>query len=477
MSFKDRFKDKTTFTGKHGEHAVLPGKHNPARTASVQPEPPVTVAPPPLPPPVPLPTVPQHQRSQSSSELPRAQVERDPKPSTSNTVVSPAPARCGNAKLIMPVGAGHQVGPVDATVQKPIPVTRAKALPEPKGSKLAAQRLSAAQVEEVVQSPPVAHAPLPTSQKGHHKQPVAAPPIPDVGLTDAAVAKLRQPQSKHSMLPVPSQPQQQGIHPQPMAAAAKPAPTAAPLPQALAQPAQAPLPLPTQPAHRSKKGLHSDLLPRPSFSSAQLPTAPVNHTHLDLPSAGAVGSYNYAAAIDGTRQTKQREVNSPEADEQSEKLDRKAPNYKPYTLEDYKRMQDEVAKMKLSRGLGPSDTDEQRAEREKRQRMKEYGDNIAKVNKVLELRAEGNADEKVPKTISQPTPQEVIEAQQRRERALQFAKQVPKPKPKPTDPTKPTQSDEGEEDSGRERGISDMEAKHKHDQGVVEAIKRQLKMQ
>jgi hypothetical protein len=178
-------------------------------------------------------------------------------------------------------------------------------------------------------------------------------------------------------------------------------------------------------------------------------------------------------------------------------------HYKPYSVNDYRRMKEELAK-KQSRGLGPSDTDEQRAAAARAQRQKEYGENIKRVNRLI-MGAQpthspgegesGDAGGVSPRPtrapIVQPTPQEVIEKQQRRERANEYAKRVPKPKVRPSD-AKPEVGHDGcpvnnaadelwgldadVKKQEKERNIADLEARHAQDQQMVANMKKQLRI-
>ncbi|CUI14096.1 Hypothetical protein, putative [Bodo saltans] len=176
---------------------------------------------------------------------------------------------------------------------------------------------------------------------------------------------------------------------------------------------------------------------------------------------------------------------------------RREVHYTPYNVNDYRRMKEELEK-KQSRGLGPSDTDEQRAAAQRVQRQKEYAENIKRVNQVLMPAgspSSGDQDEAgMPAAtraqIVQPVPVEVIEKQKMRERANEYAKRVPKPKPKAA-PQQATDNSEviaeraeelwgvGEAETKKhekERHIADLEARHLQDQQMVANLKKQLRI-
>ncbi|RNF08860.1 putative ADG2 [Trypanosoma rangeli] len=183
---------------------------------------------------------------------------------------------------------------------------------------------------------------------------------------------------------------------------------------------------------------------------------------------------------------------------------KKAPSYKAYKLKDYKVMMEQVANLKLG-GLGPADTDEQRQAKEKLQRQRQYGELAEKqaVKKIREkhqqwillqkqqLEQQGEegaiAGETPSKRQQQPPPSERIQAQERRTRALDYARNLPRPAP----PTKRKAHDENSSsfsESGsmrwhspldeaacrREQRLKELEARHRSDRQRVEAVKRQL---
>lgn len=174
---------------------------------------------------------------------------------------------------------------------------------------------------------------------------------------------------------------------------------------------------------------------------------------------------------------------------------RREVHYTPYSVNDYRRMKEELQKHH-SRGLGPSDTDEQRAAAQRVQRQKEYAENIKRVNKLLSPSSPSSGDQDesgLPATrapIVQPTPNEVIEKQKMRDRANEYAKRVPKPKPKAAPAQETDISDDvaeraeelwgvGDVDSkklDKERHLADLEARHAQDQQMVANLKKQLRI-
>lgn len=202
----------------------------------------------------------------------------------------------------------------------------------------------------------------------------------------------------------------------------------------------------------------------------------------------------------------------------------------PYSVDEYRSMMKEVRQQKLG-GLGPSDTDAQRAAREKLEKQKSYGARVEREtllalekarlqqerNKNTEASEmtgtcanedgeEGGADSKhtTPQRamqrdadghliIAQPTPPEIIEARQRRERAKQYAMKVPRPQVKTRPPPlnnaeesaldgllqeahmKGPTSPRGQIAQQRAQRLADLEAKHQLYQKNVDHIRKQLR--
>lgn len=171
------------------------------------------------------------------------------------------------------------------------------------------------------------------------------------------------------------------------------------------------------------------------------------------------------------------------------------PKYVPYTVEDYKKINVPV---RLG-GLGPNDSDEVRLQRELKKRAKEYGKEMERVN-LLVLQAAEHAIVRRP-LGPQPT-REAQLAKERREKSLEFAKHVPRPKvPDKTqestladvmgrpsgdadDPLlhgdahgdQPAGADGTSSSTDAQRALAELEARHKKDQEMMEALKRQLKL-
>ena len=202
---------------------------------------------------------------------------------------------------------------------------------------------------------------------------------------------------------------------------------------------------------------------------------------------GVVKHGRRAGSTDPHGRKKHETSNNAECEDERPNTDPQKPSFKPYTLDDYRKMKEETSKMVLRRGLGPVENEEVRAEREKRHKMLEYAANANKINKVLEGDAECEHEKK---PIVQPVAQDVLERQQRREKALEFAKHVPKPKVRAKDEVSPAPghqigenldelaaaSDQNAAKREKEKALLDLEAKHKRDQLMIENIKKQLKL-
>jgi hypothetical protein len=163
--------------------------------------------------------------------------------------------------------------------------------------------------------------------------------------------------------------------------------------------------------------------------------------------------------------------------------------YRPYTLAEYRKVMEEASKPRG--GLGPSDTDQQREAARRRERLLEYGIEMSKINRTVI--ATNSADEGAlePKPIVQPIPEDLVEKHRRRERALVYAKGVPKPRQKSDESPKrlceitPVKEEihsanefggDGENGREREERLADLEAKHKRDQYLVGNIKKSLNL-
>ncbi|EAN92376.1 putative ADG2 [Trypanosoma cruzi] len=190
-----------------------------------------------------------------------------------------------------------------------------------------------------------------------------------------------------------------------------------------------------------------------------------------------------------------------ESEQEEEK--KKNPAYKSYNLKDYKLMMEQVTHLKLG-GLGPADTDEQRQAKEKMHRQCQYGKLVEKkaverirekqqqrIIQKLKLGEGGDADfvlngtpNKMPQ---QPPPPERIQAQERRSRALDYARNLPRPELPASrkmrddnsistlEPgTLQWRSQQDEATWRREQRLKELEARHRIDRERVAAVKRQL---
>lgn len=140
-------------------------------------------------------------------------------------------------------------------------------------------------------------------------------------------------------------------------------------------------------------------------------------------------------------------------------------NYTPYTIEDFKKI-NQVVKMSA---LGYVETEEKIKGRELKMKMREYSQGVRHVNQPLgpiQL-----------KPIVPPPKPEKDQAMQMRQKAMEFASKVPKPRAKPA-PHGPGQRDDEESAApgGEVDHLAALEWQHQLDQEEVQAIKRQLKL-
>jgi hypothetical protein len=164
--------------------------------------------------------------------------------------------------------------------------------------------------------------------------------------------------------------------------------------------------------------------------------------------------------------------------------------YKPYSLEDFKRVNQPVR----GGGLGPNDSDETRKAREMKSKAKEYATGNNRVNMVV-LSAEGDLPKK---PIGRQLSDNASAAKVRMERAREFSKLVPKPKQKAQDQI--VSLDDGMDSPRSARGggggaaygagggdevevpeasnelLLELEERHKRDQDMIASVKRQLKL-
>ncbi|GET86155.1 hypothetical protein, conserved [Leishmania tarentolae] len=140
---------------------------------------------------------------------------------------------------------------------------------------------------------------------------------------------------------------------------------------------------------------------RLSLPRSDQPIAPLRNLEGPLPAAAAAAAYaghqnlesmkdlaQQASRLDSDRCQHSR---SPET-AISTTGSNKPKTYKPYSLNSYKALMADVAAQKPG-GLGPSDTDEQRAAREKRERAKEYAKHAMKVARAALAAAGSCTDE------------------------------------------------------------------------------------
>jgi hypothetical protein len=159
-----------------------------------------------------------------------------------------------------------------------------------------------------------------------------------------------------------------------------------------------------------------------------------------------------------------------------------APKYTPYDIDDFRRINKPV---KMG-GLGPNDSDEVRAARQLRERALEYAENNNRVNLVVLAAAEENVAKKPTGRQPSKEMQEVID---RRARAKEFAKNVPKPAVKRSSSEPPGGEDscdsgerrqsaggygDGEIPKASNEKLLELEARHQRDQEMIAAMKRQL---
>lgn len=162
-------------------------------------------------------------------------------------------------------------------------------------------------------------------------------------------------------------------------------------------------------------------------------------------------------------------------------------NYEPYTLEDWRRARENLAIVKGGVGRNPSDSDEQRLYRALRSKMKEFGEETEKVNKMLlqeEIARLGT------KPIAPVPSEELLEKTTRRNKAIEFAKTVPKPRvngagiglEKSTMDEEARKEREEEEHlfspeaRQKDAQLADLEEQHARDQAAVLALKKKMGM-
>jgi hypothetical protein len=184
-------------------------------------------------------------------------------------------------------------------------------------------------------------------------------------------------------------------------------------------------------------------------------------------------------------------------------------DYKPYSVEDYRKMKEkDLASKNKSKGLGPNDSDEVRKARELRLKMKDYGESNNKVNMTVLPQQHQTPAAKEPPPLPAPgqvqLSEDVVKARELRQKAKEFARNVPKPVVKDYNalllnssnkradtPNTMTQqyllTGNNNNSPSRENRISaaeqqrrdrllELEAQHAQDRLMVEQLKKQLKI-
>lgn len=169
-----------------------------------------------------------------------------------------------------------------------------------------------------------------------------------------------------------------------------------------------------------------------------------------------------------------------------------AVDYKPYSVEDYRKLKESDQRtVHKSKGLGPNDSDEVRKARELKQMAKQYGESNNKVNMTVLPQQPKSTN--LPSPSNPPPPSEkVLEARQRREKAREFARNVPKPTVRDieslllngngrindneTPMTAQYMSPKQAAAEARRDRVLELEAQHERDRLMVETLKRQLKL-
>mmetsp|Transcript_18503 Transcript_18503/g.46554 ORF Transcript_18503/g.46554 Transcript_18503/m.46554 type:complete len:249 (+) Transcript_18503:469-1215(+) len=179
---------------------------------------------------------------------------------------------------------------------------------------------------------------------------------------------------------------------------------------------------------------------------------------------GATSSAHHSAAVSGAHKSggggggSYAQMHAKEKELAYSKQPRNV-DYTPYTLNDYQRMKPE--KYFELGSLGPDlESNELREKKERQHMVKEFSKNLRKTN----LQAIADAP---PPRYQEPTPKE----KSNREKALEFAARIPKPKVK--------RQDSGEFDEGRDEDepLSELELlEERHAQAVdeVNRIRKEL---
>lgn len=216
-------------------------------------------------------------------------------------------------------------------------------------------------------------------------------------------------------------------------------------------------------------------------------------------STSSTGKNNQRHDVEEKQARKEEE----EEDEEKSELSA-AVEYKPYTLEDFRKLREQdVATINKprGRGLGPNDSDEVRKARELRNRGKEYGESNNKIN-ITVLPFQQRVKDAPAPTVTV----DVAEAKERREKAREFARHVPKPKLRDVSNLLNNNNSNNNNNSGnnsnfgggqcnnnsptsthgmspkqlqnlaRRDKLMELEAQHERDMQLVAALKSQLKL-
>eukprot|EP01065_Artemidia_motanka_P003459 TRINITY_DN11659_c0_g1_i1.p2 TRINITY_DN11659_c0_g1~~TRINITY_DN11659_c0_g1_i1.p2 ORF type:complete len:427 (+),score=73.97 TRINITY_DN11659_c0_g1_i1:69-1283(+) len=190
------------------------------------------------------------------------------------------------------------------------------------------------------------------------------------------------------------------------------------------------------------------------------PCAPPQPTH-----------YGAAGGLGGAPRRRPRTMPPPSspAPQSSASTPREPVAYKPYTLAEYKKLQQ--APVKLG-GLGAEDSEEKQFLRQQRSRARSYADGVNSVNTAVLSTA---ATKCPPAPIQRAPTKNQREAAVRRQRAKDFAEALPKPKVKPSEAA-PKAAAQVQLPSTREMEIAAMEEKNRRDREAVQEIKRMFKL-
>lgn len=155
-------------------------------------------------------------------------------------------------------------------------------------------------------------------------------------------------------------------------------------------------------------------------------------------------------------------------------------NYTPYSVQDWRQNKDSLAVVKGGVGRLASDTDEQRLYRALRGRVKEFGAETEKINKVALL---PENLPRPPKPLTPPPSDEFLEKTHLRHKALEFSKNVPKPRVSPKMSESQGASVRPEEDPDysderrmKEAELANLEEQHRREKEAVAAMKKRFAM-